>query len=1580
MADKELVYGVRLDAAQAQAQAAQLRALFQQELQSLSFSLLDPGTLSSALSSTQAIRAQYQQIAQDAQAATQALQNAGSSSATQTRAAYDQIAQDAAAAARSMQQAAAQKPQAPIGGGRPTGGLGGLGNAVLGGVAGYFTVQGAQMIARQATEFAELGTQVRRTETSFRILSGGAAQAELSLNAIREASGGAITDLKAMDLANQAISLHLADTAQGLGDVTRSAREIALVSPTIHDMGEALSQLGLFAANPQSFARADQLGLSATEVKDRMKELQAANSGLDDSQAKLQASMQLLDEKFGTLLTTTEAQASGVEKLKVAFSNLWAEMAKGPVGTGIDAAIGKIADSDLLATGRKKEISELDNAITNLQKKANAPFGGSGAAGAVDFFTQIKADVIEANKAIDDGVPGAQEYKNSLLQIAQTGVDSFGQVTEAAKTSLDALEKAQKITAGNAAYGAKFLDPSAVNAYADNFLKARQDRVSGDLEPITKLGNSLKDIGVDNFFQSIQDGLAKSAELTANETNKVAELRQELTQIAKDTADNDGNATESARQRVAAINTQIDALTQAAKLNKELQTGSGSAPNQDLPAIYERLNTIIAQTSGIMDGVANSARQLGDAIAQSGSASADQMAQLADLAAQANQADFSTVANSLQELNSASLDAVPGVSGLRDELTGLYDALASGQGLTDAQAATLAGLAVQADALGGSTSALAGIQQALGYKFLESDTYAAGLVGQIATLEALYGGGKIGADQFAGGMAGLTASLYAQLDAAGALTPKLRELLALLGAVGSAKVAPGQVGGGIYTGQGPAPGLSPSFVAGQRQAEAAAAIARSKADSIARSEALAAQKKAASGAQSAFEHAASATEKAFKDVADKITQALEKVPGLLSNSKVTAEDMAATKAGTYVPKADELRRQVDSAAENPADRNRFASQIQAAKEALNKIGVKASDDIKVLAQQLDAAWNDSSLFANKDNLKLINADAVKASIDLQTKAKEGRQNILDYFGATIDGVKAQFKAGNPEIVGAVAAELGASNDKNLQAMADQLKSGGQQIIDKVLSLAQASIDKAVGSLGSGASTGSAGGGITVPTVNVGAAGAPTDGAGGFLAGTPFAGGTVPVTAQITEILPSATPLAPISVTAQVSSVDASKANVESAKTSLIERLVLLLSPTIDVSKTDTATARTTLVERMPLTLTPWIDTSKANTKTARDLLIEQMPLHLTPFITTASVDTETARTSLVERLPLALTPFIDTKLVDVSTARTELIEKLALPLNPTIDVSKTSVESAKTSLIERMVLSLNPIVDVTRTDVTAARTTLIEKMAVVVNPQVDASKTDVAAARTALIEKLALPLNPSIDISKTDVETAKTSLIEKMVLQLNPQIDTSKTDVETAKTALTERMVVVVNPQVDASKTDVSTARTLLIEKLALPLTPYIDTSNIAGKIQEAISKASSDVEQEGADGKIRKKSALDFTATASQIASSLSKAMGGQTAVLSGIGDTASAYIGFGMTDHDFGTTASTLISSMTTSFTTEQARTQLIAAGSALSGAIFAGFESSLAFQPWVSSIVAIVVSQAVTSLNDSLQDGLKSQALGF
>lgn len=1504
MASEDLTYSVKIDASSAAAQAQQLRSVFQAQLQNIQINLLDPGALNRALSATQTIRNEYAQIAQQAQ---QAGQHLSQINATQLQAQYDQIARDAQNAAQSMQQAAQARPQqqGPIGGGQGGGFFdGGIGKAVAGGLAGYLTVQGAQQIIQQTTAFVELGVQARRTDTSFRILSGGVTQAKENLEAIKEASGGAVTNLNAMDLANQAISLHLADTAKGFGDVTRSAREIALVSPTIHDMGEALSQLSLFAANPQSFARADQLGLSATEVKDRMKELQAANAGLDDSQAKLQASMQLLDEKFGALLKTEDAQVSGVEKLQVAFKNLWAEMAKGPVGKSLDVGAGKAADFVTqvvdaakarfgATTPREDEIRAIDEIIDQFKEKAS--HGIPGATETADFFTRIKQGVIEANKAIDDGVPSAQTYKDALLGIGENGVDSWGKVKAAA---LDALQSTERELKNTENY--KALDnPAVANAQYDAAIKARRDRLDKLVEPVSTLGNNLKDIGLDNFFEQLHDGLIKSAELTANETNHVAELRAELVSIGQAVKGSNGNITDAQRQQVEAINRQIEALTRAAELNKKFQENSTpKAPGQNLDAVYERLNAIVAQTRGEFDQLANKAREYGDAIAQAGSASAGQLAGIEQLAAQANQADFSQIANSLRELNQGSLDAVPGIDSLREKLAGFYDTLASGQGLTSAQAAELAGLIAEADALGGSASALAGIQAELGYKFLDSNAYASELVGQIASLEALYGGGKVGADEFAGGMAGLTTALYNQLNAAGVLTPKLRELLALLGAVNAA------TGGGSYGPAGPFfggfPGgggvntNSPGYQAGIERARVAAEVARSKADAGARAEAIKEQAKAAKQAagatQNAFEDAAKGTQKAFEAVVDDMRSALQKVEGLFSPSKVTAEDMALSKAGLYQPKADELLRQVKSAAENPADQQRFAAQIAQAREALQKIGVAPAENIKAMAAQLEQAWSSSALFANKDNLKLINADAVKLQLNLQAKAKEGQQNIYEYFGATLDGVKEKFAAKDPTIVEAVAAELQGSQDKNLKALGKSLEDGINGAVEKTL--------KNLAAAEAGFSKGAGGGGGGGGSVSVGAI--PTSSGGGTWIDTVSKnvdnayqniaaqwgvspGATVPKAGNSTLFGPPApgkaggidtTGLAPTELTGKV-------------KITAVE-----LDPTV------AGTGVTALVNKIAA---QFDDPANRATLAAKGPQMSSL--------------IQASFTELAVYQPMAA-PLVN-----------ELVTQFNDPANKAVLAAKGPEMS---NIIQHAFTEL-----------------------AVYGPMAGPFVNEVKA-------QFDDPANKGVEAG---IGTSISDGIQHGIKDLAVYQDMTINLVQALSTQFLNEQ------NVTNYKAIGTTIRDQIMQSVGS-----------AEDITKALNADALPKETEGADGKTKRKSAFDFGPTVDQVNQSLSRSFGQSADFIQGIGDSLASFIGFGMTDHDFSGTSAMVMGSLNASFTGDAARTQLQGIGSAISGAIFAGFQSSISYQPWLSTIVQEVVSQALESMTTSVNDSLQTQAVGL
>lgn len=1609
MPGTDLTYTVKIDSSQAASQAAQLRAMFQEQLANIQFSLLDPGALNNALSSTEAIRAQYQQIAADAAQATQSLTQAGSGSATQTREAYDAIARDAQTAAESMRQAASERPQAPIGGGQ-TGGdgiLGGIGNSIAGGFAAYLSVQGAQQILQQAEAFAELGTQVRRTELGFTVLSGGAQQAEARLNAIKEASGGAITNLRAMEVGEQAAGLGLANTTQQLTNLTQAGREISLISPKIHDIGDAIQFLDQASAGLR-YRSLIQLGLTADEVKAKMKSLQDANAGMTDQQAFLASSIDLLNTKYGGLLQSTDAQASGFEKLKTAIADAYEELAKGPgskaIDTGAGIASGVIQSARVAAgsTDVEAEKQSLDELIA-LRKQAanelaNIPLLGPHLAEGVSNLETLKQTFTTLNSLIAAGVPGLEDYQKQVQAAIQTSIQGFNVPTEQIanlKSIGDAYDAAAKAADF---YGMNTRKAALATQEAAD--KAKQGRVDNLLAPIEKLGNNLKDIGLDNFFVSLQDGLMKSGELTANETNKVAELRAQLVSIGQAVAENNGVISASDRQRVAAINEQIDALTEANKLNQELKKTRNDVEGQDLKGVYAELNNIIAQTRNEMNGAGDAAKRLGDAIANSGHVSADQFKEIADLAAQANSADLSKVAQGLKELDQGSLDAVPGVSGLRDEFSKFYDILAAGQGLTDAQAATLDGLKAQADALGGSTSALAGIQEQLGQKFLSTHGYAADLVDKIAELEMLYSGGKIGADQFAGGMDTLTGALYATLLQAGELTPKLRELLNLLAAIRSGGGAGGVLqgptpggpslgGGGYLSPWGSAGGTESSgYKSGQAEADAAIAAARSKADTTARADAIKANEKAAKGAQSAFEHAATETEKAFQKVTDNLVKSLEKVEGLFSPSKVTAEDMALSKAGLYTPKADELLRQVQSAADNDKDKNRFATQIAEAREALSKIGVAPAENLKALAAQLTEAWSSSALFANKDNLKLINADAVKASINLQANAEQGRKNILEYFGATIDAVKEKFKAGDPTIVGAVSAELSDSTDKNIRAMGAQLKAGGQKIIDKVLAMAQASIDKTVGSIGSGTSAGGTGGvaGITVPTVTVGA---PTGAAGGFLAGTPFApggaGGVVPVTAQITSILPPTAALAPLSISAQITSVlppaTAPAAIPVSAQLSVPQAtvdglLTGLKAPSLLISVVHVASsAGQDILTDIGNSLSTKVADFKSQGTTIRQAIEGGFK---------ASGQNSTLADLIFHEIGGGLQARKEAFTTDGDTAR-KAIETGFL------GAAKTNVlgDAAWHMIGDGMgahVADFKSDGDTARKAIEtgfkgdAKTNTLGDAVFHMIGDGLQAHYAAFVADGKTVVDAIKTGMSTVTADKSGALTSSLTTIAENYAEDLGNQFTASTpafTGIGTSINTLIGRgLSTPAGATAGKGATNPADGYIAALKKQfdAADFSPVSDT--LADKMNKLFSPKKSEV----SPGVTAETSSFDFTKMVTGITKGLSGAFGTQTPVFSGMGDTISTFIGNGITDHDFSGAATTITSNISAGFQVEAAKNQMMAAGATLSGAIFAGFQSSLVYAPWIQSIVAAVVAQAASSLNTSLQDSLKTQAVGL
>ena len=91
------------------------------------------------------------------------------------------------------------------------------------------------------------------------------------------------------------------------------------------DTDYVIGQLQLAIAN-QSFMRLDQIGLGVGEVKNRIKELKSESKGLSTEMAFQSAILGIATEKYGALNESTEAAATGLERLRKVWKDLRLEM------------------------------------------------------------------------------------------------------------------------------------------------------------------------------------------------------------------------------------------------------------------------------------------------------------------------------------------------------------------------------------------------------------------------------------------------------------------------------------------------------------------------------------------------------------------------------------------------------------------------------------------------------------------------------------------------------------------------------------------------------------------------------------------------------------------------------------------------------------------------------------------------------------------------------------------------------------------------------------------------------------------------------------------------------------------------------------------------------------------------------------------------------------------------------------------------------------------------------------------------------------------------------------------------------
>lgn len=343
-----------------------------------------------------------------------------------------QQANVAAAEARAAR--AGQAPAVSGGGVSSFAGLVGTGLATLG------ISMGVRELAQLTTGLASLNVNLTRSRQAFTALSGGSIEAEKRLNAIQRASANTMTSLDAMNLANRMTALQMADSAKEMETAVAAARKIAVVMGT--DTIGAIENLALAASNV-SFLRLDQMGISATAVRERMKELRSENSALGREQAFLQAALQVSAETLKDVDVSGRDAASGVEALVASWGRLKETVATGAVGRGANSFL--IGLSDFIdrewGQGQAKFDAQRRDFNDVLADRRNPGFLTTP--GDLGQGAHIEATIKRLDDAISEGIPGLESYYGALSHVMEVWV-MWGDLTGSPK-SLATLEEFNRL-------------------------------------------------------------------------------------------------------------------------------------------------------------------------------------------------------------------------------------------------------------------------------------------------------------------------------------------------------------------------------------------------------------------------------------------------------------------------------------------------------------------------------------------------------------------------------------------------------------------------------------------------------------------------------------------------------------------------------------------------------------------------------------------------------------------------------------------------------------------------------------------------------------------------------------------------------------------------------------------------------------------------------------------------------------------------------------------------------------------------------------------------------------------------------
>ena len=144
--------------------------------------------------------------------------------------------------------------------------------------------------------------------------------------------------------------------------------------------------------------------------------------------------------------------------------------------------------------------------------------------------------------------------------------------------------------------------------------------------------------------------------------------------------------------------------------------------------------------------------------------------------------------------------------------------------------------------------------------------------------------------------------------------------------------------------------------------------------------------------------------KAQKEGNTAFADAISNVEGLFGTSQVTRKQMDMAELGVPQNFADNYLRRLTDEVMNGVDWEGVDIQ-----DAASRAGIDPNLPAEAILEMFRQAWADSSLFANSENLDLIDKGAVEESIKRQQEQLQGQANIMALFGLTDENLTGQIE-------------------------------------------------------------------------------------------------------------------------------------------------------------------------------------------------------------------------------------------------------------------------------------------------------------------------------------------------------------------------------------------------------------------------------------------------------------------------------------------------------------------------------------------------------------------------------------------